>query len=69
LEQGDYLWESYNEVDERSRAIASGLLDIGHKRGQNLVIFAETRAEWMITALGCFRSGIPGAHNAIGASI
>uniref|UniRef100_A0A914VPZ3 long-chain-fatty-acid--CoA ligase n=1 Tax=Plectus sambesii TaxID=2011161 RepID=A0A914VPZ3_9BILA len=59
LELGEYLWESYVEVNDRSKAIASGLLDIGHKRGENLVIFADTRAEWMITALACFRSGIP----------
>ncbi len=60
LELGEYFWSSYDEVDERVNAVAAGLIDIGHRRDEKLVIFAETREEWMITALACFQNGFIG---------
>lgn len=32
---------------------------MGNQPGQNIVIFAETRAEWMIAAHGIFKQNIP----------
>lgn len=55
----EYEWESYAEIGLRVDAVGSGLLASGHKTGQPVVIFSETRAEWMTTALACFRYGFP----------
>ncbi|VDP16412.1 unnamed protein product [Soboliphyme baturini] len=56
---GKYIWYSYEEVDEMVQHISSGLITFGHKPGVNLIIFAETQAKWMITALACVKDRIP----------
>ncbi|XP_077537425.1 fatty acid CoA ligase Acsl3-like [Haemaphysalis longicornis] len=56
---GDYEWMTYEEVDRKIDLTARGLLSIGVKPGEHLAIFAETRAEWLITAQACFRTNIP----------
>uniref|UniRef100_A0A914H0L8 long-chain-fatty-acid--CoA ligase n=1 Tax=Globodera rostochiensis TaxID=31243 RepID=A0A914H0L8_GLORO len=40
---GPYSWLNFEDVDE----------------GQNVVIYSETRKEWMISAMACFKSGLP----------
>lgn len=55
-----YNWETYDDVANEVRFIRSGLLAVGHQRGTNLAIFAETRSEWLKTALACFHYGFPG---------
>uniref|UniRef100_A0A914H486 long-chain-fatty-acid--CoA ligase n=1 Tax=Globodera rostochiensis TaxID=31243 RepID=A0A914H486_GLORO len=40
---GPYSWLNFEDVDE----------------GQNVVIYSETRKEWMISAIACFKSGLP----------
>lgn len=42
-----------------ARNFGKGLCELGNKRGENVVIFAETRAEWMIAAHGLFKQNIP----------
>ncbi|CEF59382.1 AMP-dependent synthetase/ligase domain-containing protein [Strongyloides ratti] len=58
-ELGHYEWMCYGEVDDKITNLANAfvLLDLPPKT--HIVIFAETRAEWMITAQACFRSGYP----------
>lgn len=36
-----------------------GIRELGNNPGQNVAIFAETRAEWMIAAHGIFKQSIP----------
>lgn len=55
---GDYKWLPYNEADTTVDKIARGLTALGHGPYSRLVIFAETRVEWMLTALACFRRAI-----------
>lgn len=57
---GEYYWKTYGETNDRAEGIRDGLLRLGHKPGENLVIFAETCADWMTTALACFSTTIPG---------
>ncbi len=38
----------------------SGLLAMGQQPRQNICIFAETSAEWMIAAQACFKYNFPG---------
>jgi long-chain acyl-CoA synthetase len=56
---GEYNWLDYSEVDDRITSIACGLSSFGIKKGNKIVIYAETRKEWMMTAIACFKLGIP----------
>lgn len=56
---GDYEWRSYVEVERLAEYFGRGLRELGHEERQKVVIFAETRAEWMIAAHGCFRQNFP----------
>lgn len=57
---GDYSFESFADVDEKVRNVSRALEVMGLSKGDHVVIFAETRAEWMQTALACFKVGLPG---------
>lgn len=56
---GSYKWSTLEQVYERINSISNGLLTIGLKSNQNVVLFAETRPEWMISAFSCFRIKAP----------
>uniref|UniRef100_A0A915Q1T4 long-chain-fatty-acid--CoA ligase n=1 Tax=Setaria digitata TaxID=48799 RepID=A0A915Q1T4_9BILA len=55
---GKYKWESYIEIHNKIGRIASGLKTV-IQNDCRAVIFAETRADWLITALSLFRINIP----------
>ncbi|KAL5004434.1 hypothetical protein ScPMuIL_017890 [Solemya velum] len=59
LLMGDYHWLSFEETFERVSNFASGLLALGQKPRKNILLFAETRAEFMITAQACFKYNFP----------
>ncbi|BFZ00564.1 hypothetical protein BsWGS_03603 [Bradybaena similaris] len=56
---GAYQWETFAQVDSRITNFGNGLGVLGHKPRSKLVIFAETRAEWMISAQTSFRFNFP----------
>lgn len=56
---GDYQWLTFSELDARASAFGTGLRVLGQEPRQPVVIFAETRAEWMVAAHGCFKQNIP----------
>ncbi|EEB18314.1 Long-chain-fatty-acid--CoA ligase, putative [Pediculus humanus corporis] len=56
---GNYVWQSFQEVDKMSKLFGRGLYSLGQLPRQPVVVFAETRAEWMIAAHGCFKQNIP----------
>ncbi|XP_075992792.1 acyl-CoA synthetase long-chain isoform X3 [Anticarsia gemmatalis] len=56
---GDYVWRTYVDVESEARQFGAGLRELGCKPRDNIVMFAETRAEWMIAAHGCFKQSIP----------
>lgn len=56
---GDYQWLTFEEADRKVDLTARGLLSIGAKPRQHVVILAETRVEWFLTAQACFRTNIP----------
>nr|XP_053645469.1 long-chain-fatty-acid--CoA ligase 4-like [Cherax quadricarinatus] len=58
-ELGDYFWLTFSEVDEMARNFGKGLRAVGHQPRENIVIFSETRREWLISAIGCFKQCIP----------
>lgn len=56
---GEYVWRSFQQVNDEAAAFGKGLRSLGQEPRQNVVIFAETRAEWMIAAQACFKQNIP----------
>ena len=48
LTLGKYVWISYSEAFDRACNFASGIVALGHGRGEKCAIFAETRADWFI---------------------
>uniref|UniRef100_A0AC35U1F4 AMP-binding domain-containing protein n=1 Tax=Rhabditophanes sp. KR3021 TaxID=114890 RepID=A0AC35U1F4_9BILA len=58
-ELGEYQWQTYDEVTDQINSVSNALNLLNLKEKTHIVIFAETRAEWMITAQACFRSGYP----------
>lgn len=55
---GEYKWKSYIEVERLASSFGRGLAELGLTQKKNIVIFAETRAEWMIAAHGCFKQNL-----------
>ena len=49
-ELGDYRWMSYEEADTLADSLGRGLRVLGLSPGDNVCLFADTRAEWMISA-------------------
>lgn len=57
---GEYQWKTFSDVERLAGYFGSGLRELKNPPKENIVIFAETRAEWMIAAHGCFKQSIPG---------
>jgi long-chain acyl-CoA synthetase len=58
LALGDYNWISYEQVAERAHNFGRGLRSLGQTPGSAIAMYAETRAEWMISCLGAFSQNI-----------
>lgn len=56
---GEFKWLTFAQFDANATAFGSGLRVMGNQPKSPVVIFAETRAEWMIAAHGCFKQNIP----------
>ena len=56
---GDYRWITYEDADTTSDYVGRGLRSLGLSRGMKICMFADTRAEWMLTAQACFKQGFP----------
>lgn len=52
-----YTWLTYGEIDKRIDDIMRGILINGIKPGDRVVIFMETRMEWMLFAQALYRMG------------
>lgn len=50
LIMGDYHFLTFNEILERVHNLGRGLLKLGQKPRDRVLIFSETRAEWMLVA-------------------
>ncbi|KAG8002214.1 Long-chain-fatty-acid--CoA ligase 3 [Nibea albiflora] len=56
---GEYCWLSYEEVHTAASELGSGLASLGQRPKNNIAIFCETRAEWVIAAQACFMYNFP----------
>lgn len=54
-----YTWTKTEDVFARVNNLSNGLLALGLKSNDNIVLFAETRPEWLISAFACFKIKVP----------
>jgi len=58
LELGDYEWLTYTQVQKTVSNVGRGLRELGYKFGDRVAIFAETRAEWLMAAVGALQERV-----------
>ena len=58
LSLGDYTWMNYNQTHSISKSFGAGLRELGVKPHDAIAIYAETRAEWLMSAFGAFSQSI-----------
>ncbi|XP_023342990.1 long-chain-fatty-acid--CoA ligase 4 [Eurytemora carolleeae] len=56
---GDYRWMTYEDADQLADNVGRGLRVLGLTPNKPICIFADTRAEWLVTAQACFRHSLP----------
>ena len=52
---GAYQWRSFLDAEAEASNFSRGMRELGLQPRERVVIFAETRAEWMIAAQGFFK--------------
>lgn len=55
---GDYEFITYRDIYAHIEAIGRALISIRAKSDGKILIFSETRREWLLTALAAFRHNI-----------
>jgi len=58
LNLGEYEWLSYSEANKISTNFGSGLIKLGLQPKMPISIYAETKQEWLLSALGAFSQSI-----------
>ena len=59
ISQGpEYHWRKYEDVDSEVQWAAQGLAEVGLRPKDKIVVYADTRAEWLVAALGCFKNNL-----------
>lgn len=58
LRLGEYRWKTYSEVQQMAVDVGLGVRVRGLQPLDRVVIFAETRAEWLVAAMGCLQHRI-----------
>eukprot|EP00088_Acartia_fossae_P008574 TRINITY_DN14113_c1_g1_i4.p1 TRINITY_DN14113_c1_g1~~TRINITY_DN14113_c1_g1_i4.p1 ORF type:complete len:697 (+),score=216.34 TRINITY_DN14113_c1_g1_i4:275-2092(+) len=59
LDLGDYRWMNYEEADSMADNFGRGLRVLGHQPQQPICMYADTRAEWLLSVNGAFKQGFP----------
>src|SRR5262249_454412 len=57
LALGDYQWQTYRQVYASVRATHLGFKRVGIKAGDVVMVYADTRLEWMVSCQALFRMG------------
>jgi len=58
LTLGEYQWTTYNQAWKMSQNFGLGLRKLGVQSRDKIAIYAETRQEWILSALGAFSQNI-----------
>jgi long-chain acyl-CoA synthetase len=56
-QDGEWVDQSFNELDAEVRSLALGLLDLGVRHGDRVCVLADTRVEWTRLALAISAAG------------
>jgi long-chain acyl-CoA synthetase len=59
-ELGEYNWVSYREAENFAKHLSGGFAALGVQPKGKIAILAETRKEWMLTAMGAFKRSLQG---------
>lgn len=54
---GDYHFQTYEQAYQQIEQIGKGFLSLQLKKGDPILIYAETRPQWLLTAFAAFRHG------------
>jgi long-chain acyl-CoA synthetase len=54
---GQWGWTTYSETGKQVEEFRAGLVALGVKRGDNVVIISNNRVEWAVAAYACFGVG------------
>jgi long-chain acyl-CoA synthetase len=55
---GDYKWNSYYDTGVEAKNLSVGILSLGIKPKEKIAVFAETRKEWLVTAMAAFKQNL-----------
>ncbi|OTF71721.1 hypothetical protein BLA29_011134, partial [Euroglyphus maynei] len=56
IKLSDYKWFTVGQILDRADAIARGLQQLGVKKGDKVMIYADSNIEWFLVALALLRS-------------
>lgn len=55
---GEYQFRTYREACQQIENIGRGFLSLGLRKGDRILIYCETRPDWLLTAFAAFRHGL-----------
>jgi len=58
LQLGEYSWLTYKELDTKADFLGKGLRELGVQPKDKIVLYANTCAEWMMSAVGAFKQSL-----------
>jgi len=58
LQLGEYTWLTYKEVNENAESLGKGLRELGVEPREKIVLYANTCAEWMVSAVAAFKQSL-----------
>jgi len=58
----NYKWTRYGNVYKRVNNLSDGPLSLGLKSNDKIVLFAETRPEWLVSDFACIRIKVPAVN-------
>jgi len=58
LQLGDYVWMDYVQLNSRAEQFGKGLRELGIKPREKIVLYANTCADWMVSAVAAFKHSL-----------
>jgi len=55
LQLGDYSWLTYTDLNTKADQLGKGLRELGVKPRDKIVLYANTCADWMVSAVAAFK--------------
>eukprot|EP00092_Neocalanus_flemingeri_P016880 GFUD01018258.1.p1 GENE.GFUD01018258.1~~GFUD01018258.1.p1 ORF type:complete len:731 (+),score=161.78 GFUD01018258.1:266-2194(+) len=58
LQLGDYTWQSYSDLNTKAEHFGKGLRELGVEPRDKIVLYANTCADWMVSAMASFKHSL-----------